>query len=384
MTGRRLGPAPRIGLLVLLGLLASPAVGLARSDGRIEGTVVHGSDEAPVADLEVALLGRDGEEETELAVVLTDVDGRFAFDGVATDTDHEVVTSYAAAEYRSGPLAIVAGEATTVAVEVFESTDAADDVVISSWVLWVDRTNGVAIQQDLQVDNRGDRTYLGESADADGSRAVIAVPLPPGASELRFLGRFTGCCATMRGTDYVHTSPLPPGTTVGTLRFALASLDSLTLPAHLPVESFTMMVPTGVRVGTSQLELAGEMVSQGNTYDVYTTEDLARGDVLELTFRGLAVETTPTWQLAAAAAAALLAAVVGVVWLRRRGPRARTPTPLPASDAAPAGLSAEQVVEELALLDIGFERGLISREMYEPLREARKAELLALPTRTEG
>jgi hypothetical protein len=42
------------------------------------------------------------------------------------------------------------------------------------------------------------------------------------------------------------------------------------------------------------------------------------------------------------------------------------------------------VVEELALLDVGFERGLISREMYEPLREARKAELLALPTRTEG
>jgi hypothetical protein len=401
MSRQNLGPAPLVGPLVLpvllglLVLLAAPTGALAQTDGRIDGTVLHGGDEAPVTDLEVVLVGRAGEEETELEAVRTDDDGRFAFGDVATDADHlEVVTTYADAEYRSGALTIEAGGAAVVDLEVFESTDDAEEVVIASWVVWVDRTDGAAIQQDLQVDNRGERTYLGEDADVAGNRAVLAVRLPPGASGLRFLGRFTECCATMRGTDYVYTSPLPPGPTAGTLRFSVGSLDTLTLPAPLPVESFTMMVPTGVGVGTDQLELAGEMVSQGNTYDVYTAEDLARGDVVEVSFRGLAVTTTPTWQLAAAVAAALLAAVTAVIWQRRRRPPPTSPAaprtaPAAAAAAGPAPLeplrlSAQQMVEELALLDVGFERGLISREVYEPLRQARKAELLAVTGRTEG
>jgi hypothetical protein len=40
------------------------------------------------------------------------------------------------------------------------------------------------------------------------------------------------------------------------------------------------------------------------------------------------------------------------------------------------------LLEELALLDVGYERGLIPPEVYEPLREARTAELRGTTTRS--
>jgi hypothetical protein len=377
----------------LLGLLAAalviPAPALAQGGGRIDGIVVHGGDEAPVADVGVRLTRLEDEVETELAATRTDAEGRFSFDGVA-GPHHEVVTTYDGAAYRSGLLTIAEGETTDVDLEVFDSTDADDDVVISSWVVWVDRTDGVAIQQDLQVENRGERTYLGEQPDEDGLRAVITVPLAPGASGLRFLGRFTECCATMRGTDYVHTAPLVPGTTFGTLRYHLESLDDgLTLRARFPVESFTMMVPAGVTVGTSELALSGELESQGNTYAVYTAEELDRGEVLQLSFRGL---TTPgtVWPVAAGAVVLLLAAAAGGWWWprrRRAGPPAvAAAAPLAEERRSPAStaVTADALIEEIALLDEGFERGLLTREVYEPLRAARKAELLERSARTGG
>jgi hypothetical protein len=379
-------------LLAVLLLTPPPA---ARAEGRIEGAVLHGQDGEPVADLEVVLTRLADDGEAALATARTDEDGRFAFDDVDTDHELQVATTYDGATYRSPAPTAADGEPTPVEIAVFDGTDAADEVVIASWVVWVDQHHGVAVQHDLQVENRGELTYLGEAPDGNGVRAVIAVPLAAEATGLRFLGRFTQCCATMRGTDYVHTSALPPGPAAGTLRYTVATLDALTLPAALPVESFTMMVPRGVTVASDELTLSGEIESQGNTYDVYTTDGLDRGEVLEVGFRGLAVRDTPTWLLVAAALAALALAGVAGGWLRRRRARAHRParSQAPADPPSttterrtPAGttLSPDLLVEELALLDVGFERGLLAREVYEPLRAARKAELLERPPREGG
>jgi hypothetical protein len=385
----RTGSLPRGAALLLCCLLTvvllAPASASAEAAGRIEGVVLHGQHGDPVADLEVVLTRLAGEEETALATTRTDADGRFAFGDVDTDHELQVSTTYDDATYRSPALTATRGEPTTAELEVFDSTESGSDVVVASWVVWVDQHHGVAVQHDLQVENRGERTYLGADPDGSGGRAVITVPLVPEATSLRFLGRFTQCCATMRGTDYVHTSALPPGPAAGTLRFTVAALETLTLPAALPVESFTMMVPRGVRVVSGQLTLSGEIESQGNAYDVYTADGLDRGEVLEVRFHGLAVRDTPTWLLVAAAVALLALAGLAGAWSRRRRARRRA-VPEAAGAPEPAGvaLGPDLLVEELALLDVGFERGLLTREVYEPLRAARKAELLELPPREGG
>jgi hypothetical protein len=383
--------------LLVVGLLVSSALpATARSGGAVEGTVVHGEEGDAVAGLDVVLEEAAEGELTVVARTTTDAAGRFAFAEVPHGGDLEVTLTYDGASYRHGPVLVTPGGTTDVEIEVFGSTDDPADVVVTSWVVWVDRIDGISIQQDLQVDNRGRTTFVGTDPDGAGVRSVIAVPIEPDAIGLRFLGRFTSCCATLRGTDYVHTTPLPPGLASGTLRYGVETLDTLTLPARLPVESFTMMVPVGVTVGTDRLELSGEIESQGSLYDVYTTEDLAAGDVLEVRLRGLAVPAIATWHLALAALAVLgLAGAVAAWWHRRRRAPAgsdhgRAPTPAAATvGSAPAssttsGLDAELLVDEIALLDVGFAEGRLDRDVYERLRAARKAELVALSSAEEG
>jgi hypothetical protein len=371
-----------VGVLVVGVLVATVVPAAARSGGEIEGTVVHGTDGTAVAGLDVALEEAVEGELTVLARTTTDTDGRFAFADVAHGTDLEVTLTYDGASYRHGPVLVAPETTTDLEVEVFESTEDPAEVVVASWVVWVDHLDGISIQQDLQVDNRGSTTFLGTDPDAAGVRAVIAVPIQPDAVGLRFLGRFTGCCATLRGTDYVHTTPLPPGPSSGTLRYTVGLLETLTLPARLPVESFTMMVPTGVTVGTDRLELSGEIESQGNLYDVYTTEGLAVGDVVEVRLRGLSVP----------AVAALAGAGAAAVWWRRRrrsparATREPEGSPVPAGRTGPAPvavLDAELLVDEIALLDVGYAEGRLARGPYERLRAVRKAELLALSSAEE-
>jgi hypothetical protein len=380
-------------LLVVVVLAVSAAPATARSGGAVEGTVVHGLEGAPVAGLDVMLEDAVEGELTVVAQATTDGQGRFVFADVPHGADLEITLTYDGASYRHGPILVTPGATTDVEVEVFESTDDPADVVVESWVVWVDRVDGISIQQDLQVDNRGDTTFVGTDPDGAGVRSVLAVPIDADAIGLRFLGRFTSCCATLRGTDYVHTTPLPPGPASGTLRYGVASLDTLTLPARLPVESFTMMVPVGVTVGTDRLELSGEIESQGNLYDVYTAEGLAAGEVLEVGLRGLSTSGVATWQLALAAVAVLGVAGAAVArWRRRRrsvgrAPRGseRPPRRPAAATAVPSSeLDADLLVDEIALLDVGFAEGRLARDAYERLRAARKAELLALSTGEEG
>ena len=388
-----------LGVLVLglaLAWLAAGGTALASDDAAaVAGEVRHGIEGAGVADVEVALLASREGEPTELARTTTDTEGAFRFADAPTDIELEVVATYQDAPTRSGPFLPGDEGNTDLELVVHETTEDPSEVRISSWVVWVDRDLGTTFQHDLQVDNTGEETWLGFDPDEDGTRTVLSVPLHADAFGLGFLGRFTECCAAMRGTEYVHTSPLAPGRVNGTVRYAVESTDRLELTTRLPVDSFTLMLPEGVSATGTALERSGDIESQGTAYGVYTTQDWAPGEPLAIGLSGLEVGQTPWWWFAAAATGGLLV-IVGVAWWWRREPTtaaamtvptvaAPAPTiddPSPTAEGAAPELGAELLLEELALLDVGRERGLISDEVHRELRAARTRELRALRTPT--
>lgn len=385
--------------VLLLTILVLPAAAQDAGAGELAGRVVHGVDAAGVPDLEVRLVTVSEGDQTELDRTTTDDEGRFSFPDVPHGPEVEVVTRFDEATYRSGPVRSIPGEVAPVDLTVFDTTEDPSAVRIASWVVWLDRDVGVSIQQDLQVVNDADLTWLGADPDPDGTRAVLSVPLHPQATGFGFLGRFAECCAVMRGIEYVHTSALPPGQTTATLRYFVEELEELTLPIRLPVDTFTLMLPDGVSIGGTPLEQAGQMDSRGQTYTMFGTARLEPGDVISLELRGLGPEQTSWWQYAAAAALALAVVAAGIVVLRGRRPgsdpqadepeqtsppvaSATTSRPIAlehsdteeVSDPVPA-LDTDLLLEELALLDEALERGLLTREVYEPLRAARMDEI---------
>jgi hypothetical protein len=386
---------------VLAALSVGGAVGAAgQTAGEVSGTVVNATTGDAVPGVSVVLEASESLASAPAArTTRTGADGGFTFDDVAADAEgtYVVTASFEGVDYRS-----VAFEVPTdgpVTLEVFDTTTSDDDVVVRSWVVWVDRERGVAVQHDLQIENAGELTYVGTEEALGGSSRVITVPLAPGAEDLQFLGRFTECCAELRGeTALVHTAPLAPGTVTGTLRYTIPTLDRLELPVFLPTDNFSLLVPAGTRV-ESDLQPAGETESRGTTYEILRATDLAAGERIVLGFPEMGpLAWSPVLVPIGIALGVLAIGLAVLAWrLRRDAPRRRTKAPssrtnAPAAERADTVASnghsgidrAELLVEEIALLDLAFDRGLVSRELYEPLRAERKADLLLLrrPTPT--
>jgi hypothetical protein len=392
-------PSPRpvaaslaIVVAAMLALASPPAPATAQTEAAssVGGVVIHGLDERPVADVEVVLVAGDGGESTRLLEARSDADGGFLFDSAPTGVEVEVVATFADATYRSGPFLVAEDGNQDLEVVVYETTEDPVDVRISSWVVWVDRDIGVTIQHDLQVENSGQETWLGGAAHEDGTRPVLSVPLHPEAFGLGFLGRFTECCASMRGTEYVHTSPLLPGRTMGTVRYSVETLDELVLTTRLPVESITMMLPEGVGLTGNVLTPTGEIESRGNTYRVFNHEGWQPGETLTLGLTGLHEDrSSPIW-FAIAAVVGLL--VVALVWHRLSHPAQASDPPLEDDIAGEAAMSppsqtpvdADLLIEELALLDLAVDRGFITPETHAALRKVRTEELLRQPRPVGG
>jgi hypothetical protein len=360
----------------------------------VTGTVVNGTTGDPVAGLTVTLeLSEPAASVPAPRTTRTDADGAFTFEDVTDDAEraYVVTAAFEGVDYRSEPLEVPADGPVTLAV--FDTTTSADDVVVRSWVVWVDRERGVAVQHDLQIENTGELTFVGFEDAAGGSSRVITVPLASGADDLQFLGRFTECCAELRGdTTLVHTTPLAPGTVTGTLRYTVPTLDRLELPVLLPTDNFSLLVPTGTRV-ESDLQPAGETESRGTTYEILRATDLAAGELIVLGFPEMGPLTWSPVLLPIGIALGVLAIGLAVLaWrLRRKTPESRAARPstrksAPAPQRADTVVTegnggadrAELLVEEIALLDLAFDRGLVARELYEPLRAERKADLLLL------
>jgi hypothetical protein len=389
-------------------LLAQPALAKA---GGIEGKVVNGTAGGPVAGLEVTLTVTDDSGQ-KTSTATTGRDGAFTFPAPAGGaTSFSVSATYEGAEFATAELSADAAR-TPVALEVFEPTTEPGDVSQTSWVAWVDREGtSVAVQQDVEWKNDGERAYVGASPGG----AVTQMPLAEGATNFQFLGLYLERPGRVQGPTFVDTTPLLPGTTQATLRYSTGALESLTFPVAMATDSFRLFVPADVTVESPALTAMGQTTDRGVAYAIYGASDLAAGDRIEVGLTGLsgASGTSPTVVILVGSLV-VLALGIFVVWRigRARGPRRgqlvarrsasrvgrgspreRRPA---ARERRPATTSAsargrsnghrrepaeededvELLIDEIAALDLSYERGVLDEKTHRALRDAAKRRLL--------
>jgi hypothetical protein len=207
----------------------------------------------------------------------------------------------------------------------------------------------------------------------------------------------------------VHTRPINPGGSSGTLRYDSPRPASLIFTAQFRTDEVTVLVPKGTTISSPQLTAKGTSTDRGVTYTVYKSGALKSGDTVTVTLGGAtaAASGTSPWLWVGLGVLALV--VVGVlVWFLRRRRTAKAaaaapvaaspkgakatkakatketrPTPakepkpaakIPAAAAAvsaPPRTAAEQLAEQLAQLDLKFENGELTDEAaYRRVRES--------------
>lgn len=377
---------------LLAAALAAGPTAAAQAPGTIAGKVVNGTTGEPAAGLEVRARLFTAQAELDPLEATTDGRGRFAFEDVpAGVAGYQLEVAYRGAVYRSVATELDPQAPNEQTLRVYEPTTDPSRVTLESYVVWVDREGGgVAVQHDLAWSNAGDEAYVGE----DG--VVVRIPLPEGATNLQFLGTFLENPGRTRDGAYVSDAPIVPGASSATLRYNAPPLDRLMLKMPFATTSLQLFVPQDVRVRAPALRLAGTVTDQGLTYQVYEARNLAPGTTLDVAMSQAATTGGPRtalWILLGALAVVLLIGATVIAVRRNRAPvprsaqplrdkaRPRTARPVPAPAAEGNGKTVELedpdlIVEEIAALDLSFERGLIEERTYRRLRVAAKDRLL--------
>ena len=405
--------------VLAVAVLSAGPTAVAQTPGTIEGEVVNGTDEAPVADAEVTLQLFSAQADLGTLSATTDAKGRFSFtDLPAGVAGFQLAATYQDALYRSVATGFTAGQTIEQTLTVWEPTTSPRDVTLTDYIVWVDREGeGVAVQHDFAWTNAGDTAYVGEGEGGTGgpSDGVVSVPLPQGVTSLQYLGTFLENPGQVVGQTFVSQAPIVPGQSSATVRYNAPPLSSLTLTTPFAATSIQLFVPQDVTVTATALRLSGTVTDRGVTYQVYAAQDIAAGTTIDISMSQGETGTSPTntamWILLGVAGLVILG---GLVAFAIRSARARRARPAAARSAArpmrakarPAepranvsrgkgsvgapppgnGQVAEPIedpdliIEEIAALDLSFERGLLDERAYKRLRVAAKDRLL----RAEG
>ena len=331
---------------VMFGLAASTVPAAASSSSpapsgtaTVRGVLLHGDPATPVAGSKVTLHGvADGADPLTLSAT-TDAKGRFVFGGLAGGDrwSYTATAQSDGTQFSTDALAVKAGDTVTTTLSTYEVTTDPSAVTRSEWLVWLDvEGSTLAVQQDVSERNTGRTAYTGSTPVAgapDGGKAAVTLPVVTGATSLSYLGSFEVCCDAVTGTTWVHTRPVPPGTSTGTLRYEAPTTDTLTFPVTTTTQAFTLLVPTGTSVTSPQLAPSGTQSDRGITYQVLKGGPFPTGTTITVSLVGAGGGGTST-ALVIGLVVVGLALVALVVWLLRRRGAAQAAAAAPARPGA--------------------------------------------------
>jgi hypothetical protein len=297
----------------------------------LRGVLLLGDPATPVSGSKVTLHGLADGVDPVTASVTTDSGGRFVFTELAGGDawTYTATAVQGGTEFTTDVVTVAPGATSTTTLRTYEVTTSAATITRPEWTVWLDvEGSTLAVQQDVAQNNSGAKAYTGTTpvqGAPDHGKAAVILPLAPGATALSFLGSFEVCCDATAGASWSHTRPVPPGDSTGTLRYEAPLVSTLEFPVATPTTTFTVLVPTGTTVTSTQLKAAGTQSDRGIVYQVLKGGPFAAGSTVTLTLVGVGSGTPAwTWVLLAVAILALLGA--GWWWIRRRTP---TPTTTP-------------------------------------------------------
>ncbi len=336
-------------VMIGLGTSAAPAAAGSSSPApsgtaTVRGVLLHGDPGTPVGGSKVTLHGvADGADPLTLAAT-TDAKGRFVFGSLAGGDrwSYTVTAQSDGTQFSTDALAVKAAETLTTTLATYDVTTDPNALTRSEWLVWLDvEGSTLAVQQDVSERNAGKTAYTGSTpvdGAPDGGKAAVTLPVVTGATSLSYLGSFEVCCDAVSGTTWVHTRPVPPGTSTGTLRYEAPATDTLTFPVTTTTQAFTLLVPTGTSVTSPQLAPSGTQTDRGITYQVLKGGPFPTGTTITVSLAGAGGGSSTA--LVVGRVVVGLALVGVVVWLLRRRSAGRAAAAAPArpsSKPAPKG-----------------------------------------------
>jgi hypothetical protein len=353
----------------------------AASTGTIEGRVIHGTTDRPLEGVEVTLTSGTSGSDTETKTVTTDDKGRYSFEDLATGDEIFYALD---ARYQGGlfPGRAISLPDDTNRPPVIDTTlrvwDTIDDptaiVIERDDIFVIESEDGkVGVLEALQITNVSDSAYIGRGASMTGGSGdpvpSLGFALPAGAEQeqLQIYESSLDIPELLR-TDFGFgiTTAIPPGNFTITYTYDLggtAGSYDLSRRVLYPTLNLAVFTSEKLSVTSNRLGSQGDVEIRDRVYQEWSTEDdLEAGASVQVV--ALADAGTPPGLIAGMVGVLILVTLLGLIPFMRRSKKA---------PKAPA--TREDILEEIAALDLAHERNELSTERWERSRAELKDRL---------
>jgi hypothetical protein len=371
--------------------------------GVVEGRVVNATEGKPVSSITVTLHVLQGDVEIDRLASQADGQGRFRFAGLDSGPtmSYWAEAAYQGVGFSSGqPRPFAENQQTlSLPLDVFEATTGDADISLERvhYIVEYDPAH-IYVAELYLFDNSGRRVYVGREGE-DGRPETVRIVLPPGAENVASQAGGLDPRFKLTPGALIDTAPVLPGSASHVIFFGYVlpyQGDTFRLEREVPyaVENVNVLSEdSGPQLSGEQLTPLGVHQAQGQSYQNYTSTPLEKGAKLVVNIGGLsrvrAVPEEPSapavavsqytlrWLGVGLAVLALLA-TGAYPWLRQRPTGGETKR-----ESSEVEARRRKLLQAIADLDDAHQAGELAESSYRSQREQRKAELVALASKTD-
>jgi hypothetical protein len=376
---------------LLLGLVTTVPAAAQANDGTVTGQVLNKTaGGASTAGTSVILVSFGRKEQAPVGQLNTqsDAGGHYAFNGLSRDPNfvYILLARFQNVNYPTDqPFQLLDQPNYQTDITVYDATTADDAIKLERLnLLVVGADQGMVQFMEMgSVINSGDRTFVTANPQDQALARALKFALPNGALGVQMQTGFSDQDVIPGVGGVQVTSPVPPGSHQFAFSFQLPySGSNADVSMQMPYQTGTYSVylpDTGIKLDASGLTSGGPAQLGGQSYALYTANNLSKATMVGGQLSGLGSTGAPsTNQVALISLGVLLFVLGGGVLLF--GARFR-----PAAMAAGGpqrGADFEQerleLVVRLAALDERFAAGELGQAEYDAERERGKQRLREL------
>ena len=364
------------GELTIVGPLPTP--------DRIRGIVLQGTEGGPLpAGLDVTLVTIDGDDVAiDDATIQTAPNGEFSFENILKGEGYRYRLSAQYGNIRQTVKVEDTLNQDEISLIVYETTTVMESIAATTHVTIVPRVDGktqlMGVLELVEISNGGDRTFITDLQNPapDGMPQLLRFSLPEGFDELTVDSDLPSGNVLEIATGFALSNAVPPGDFRVLFSYVIEYDGSeVTFDRSLPfdVHQYRILMPpefgkaAGARFTATDDQLLGDM-----NYRVLQGSGFAVSDRIRFTFSNLPepgfsqraqnfVSDNPlvTFGLPLIAVVVMGAMLVYVFFVRDRRPATRLAN----------GMTRDELVAEIAVLDERHEAGEIEEDEYASQRQ---------------
>ncbi|RMF56748.1 MAG: hypothetical protein D6748_12760 [Calditrichaeota bacterium] len=363
-------------LLLLLPILVASIFA-----GTITGTISNGTKGATVPDnliIELKKYTRSGVDDSFNMQTTLSSDGSFVFNDVP-DTEEAIyvpVVYYQGVKYEGTAVQFeTQQQESTSKIVIYEPTQSDSSLDIAYHHMLLKAGEGsLEIQEIYVVENRGDRTFVGSPGNSGKKLRTLFFPIPENASQIALQKGLMSCCIETVENGFYDTMEMLPGRKEIAFSYQLKAPDkTLTLSKEAPL--FTRVFD--VIPISNQLSIVGDgfqkTALEGTQFLRYTKVDIAPSEEISFVVEGLPGAPVQLRYWFLFAGIIFTGSAIAFLYFRRR----KLGTPNPAQETSLSGelisKEREQLLEEIAKLDVAHEAGELEESEYRLRRNELKS-----------